>query len=76
MSDARRVATMPADPLTELRRAGQRFRTAERHYAEAVEARRQAILAACRAGIELNVIAEALGTTHEVPRRIVRAAGL
>jgi hypothetical protein len=76
LSYAHRVALVPADPMDDLARAEARFREAQRAYDEATERRREAILAAYRAGIELNAIAETLGTTHEVPRRIVRQAGL
>jgi hypothetical protein len=63
------VTATATDPLADLARADARVR-------QATEARRSAILAAYRAGIKLGDIAAALGVTHEVPRRIVRAAGL
>lgn len=60
---------MSADALARLERA-------EAAYRSAIDERRSAIIDAYRCGCTLNDIAAALGTTHEVPRRIVRAAGL
>jgi DNA-directed RNA polymerase specialized sigma24 family protein len=55
---------------------GRAFNEAAEAIAEAIEARRAAILAAARDGWTPAQIATAADASHETVRRVVRAAGL
>jgi hypothetical protein len=66
---------MSTDALAAVARAEEAEKAAYDAYRAAVAERKAAIVAAYQGGHSLHEIADVLGTTHEVPRRIVRAAG-